>query len=79
MTDAASVDAPTLDADLYSSATMQMERRAENRINQAIDSQGLAQWFGEQLRNAYQVGLRDGYVQGRHDKHRAETAEQATP
>jgi hypothetical protein len=64
-------DTPTLDAELYSYATLRIEERARNRITNALDSDGLAHWFGEQLRNAYQSGLRDGYVQGRHDKHRA--------
>lgn len=64
-------DTPTLDSELYSFATMRIEERARNRIAGALDSDGLAHWFGEQLRNAYQSGLRDGYVQGRHDKHRA--------
>lgn len=67
---------PTLDSDLYSFATMQMERRAKNRIDQAIDSEGLADWFGKQLRDAYAAGLRDGYVQGVHDRHNKR--EQAT-
>jgi hypothetical protein len=71
----ATTTGPTLDADLYSFATMQMERRAKNRIDQAIDTEGLSAWFGEQLRNAYQAGLRDGYVQGRHDKHKAQAGE----
>lgn len=64
-----STDSPTLDSELYSFATMRIEERARNRITGAIDTDGLANWFGEQLRNAYQSGLRDGYVQGRHDKH----------
>lgn len=62
---------PTLDGDLYSFATMQMEKRAANRISQAVDTQGLAEWFAGQLRAAYSAGLRDGYVQGRHDRHKA--------
>jgi hypothetical protein len=60
---------PTLDSDLYSFATMQMEKRAENRIRNALDATGLSEWFAEQLRQAYAAGLRDGYVQGRHDRH----------
>lgn len=64
-------DSPTLDSELYSFATLRIEERARNRIAAALDSDGLARWFGEQLRNAYQSGLRDGYVQGRHDRHRS--------
>ena len=64
---------PTLDSDLYSFATMQMERRAEDQISNAIDTEGLSRWFAQQLRSAYQAGLRDGYVQGRHDLRKDET------
>jgi hypothetical protein len=63
-------DQATLDAELYSFATMRMEARALGVIDQAIDKDKMARWFAEQLREAYSAGLRDGYVQGRHDKHK---------
>lgn len=65
---------PTLDSELYNFATLRIEERSRNRIQAALDSEGLAAWFGGQLREAYQTGLRDGYVQGRHDRHREEQA-----
>jgi hypothetical protein len=71
----ATTDAPTHDSELYSFATMRIEQRAAERINDAIDTHGLSHWFGEQLRHAYNSGLRDGYVQGRHDNHRANGGE----
>lgn len=62
----------TVDSQLYSFATMQMERRAEAQIAGAIDTDTLAAWFAEQIRRAYEAGCRDGYVQGRHDKNKTE-------
>jgi hypothetical protein len=35
-----------------------------------VDTDGLARWFSDQLSEAYGAGLRDGYVQGRHDRHK---------
>jgi hypothetical protein len=61
-----------LDTDLYSFATMRMEHRATNAIDNHIDRGGLSRWFAEQLRAAYSAGLKDGYTQGRHDRHKEE-------
>lgn len=63
-------DSPTLDSELYSFATLRIEERARHQITDSIDTDRLAEWFGQNLRNAYQAGLKDGYVQGRHDRHK---------
>lgn len=60
---------PTFDSDLYSFSTLRLEAESEWKIKQAVDEIGLARWFAEQLRYAYQTGLRDGYAQGCHDQH----------
>jgi hypothetical protein len=70
MTTATEAQGPTRDKDLYSFATMKMETRARNQITNAVDTDGLARWFSDQLSEAYGAGLRDGYVQGRHDRHK---------
>lgn len=65
---------PTCDSELYDFATLRIEEQARNRITGAVDTEGLARWFGAALRDAYSAGLRDGYTQGRHDRHKEDVA-----
>jgi hypothetical protein len=70
MTTERQIPGPTLDSELYNFATLRIEERCREEILGALDSEGLARWFGGALRDAYTSGLRDGYAQGRHDRHR---------
>jgi hypothetical protein len=63
-------DQPSFDAELYSFATLRIEEQAALQIRECIDADRLSRWFGDKLRHAYGAGVRDGYVQGRHDRHK---------